>query len=276
VDIPCLSEFTVRQGLKERQAPKWNLDQLAKLSTEEKGQAVILVQDAFTSFYESEIVLQVYDLLQLLGVQVYVMPFFQNGKAYHVKGFLKEFGEVVAANVKRLDAAAEVQIPMIGIDPAVVLTYRDEYPHTLGANNIHFKVHLLQEWLSAYLLENREISKAVQPGPNAQEEYRLFGHCTEKTAAPASQQQWQQVYQAFGLTLNAEKIGCCGMCGVFGHEAIHEADSRSIYTMSWEKKVHQDQKILVTGYSCRSQVKRIEQFKPQHPIAGLLEVLKPV
>lgn len=31
---------------------------------------------------------------------------------------------------------------------------------------------------------------------------------------------------------------------------------------------------LATGYSCRSQVKRLEKWQPQHPVQALLSLLK--
>jgi Fe-S oxidoreductase len=80
VDPPVVSSVTVKQGLAERNAPEFDLDTLANLSDSEKLNeklnSVILIQDAFTSFYESALVLDTYDLLTKLGYTVYVSPFF--------------------------------------------------------------------------------------------------------------------------------------------------------------------------------------------------------
>ena len=84
IDPPAVSALTVRQGLKQRQAPVFNLDTLSTLSQLERENSVILLQDAFTSFYESQIVLDTYDCLRELGYTVYVPPFFVNGKTLHV------------------------------------------------------------------------------------------------------------------------------------------------------------------------------------------------
>ncbi len=76
---PLVSTSTVRQGLASRGAPEFNLESLSSLSRKEKANSVILLQDAFTSFYESSIVLDTYDFLTQLGYKVYVPPFFSSG-----------------------------------------------------------------------------------------------------------------------------------------------------------------------------------------------------
>ena len=106
---------------------------------------------------------------------------------------------------------------------------------------------------------------------------RLFGHCTERTAEPASQAQWQRVFESVGVPLEVVQTGCCGMCGVFGHEAEHLEESRGVFDMSWKKALPADDAkrpfTLVTGHSCRSQVKRFGGFVAQHPVEALRDLL---
>tara|TARA_B100000959_G_scaffold18242_1_gene17556 strand:+ start:52 stop:381 length:330 start_codon:yes stop_codon:yes gene_type:complete len=106
----------------------------------------------------------------------------------------------------------------------------------------------------------------------------LLGHCTEKTEAQLSQEQWKEVFEKFGLSLNLIPAGCCGMAGTYGHETEHYEESRGIYDLSWSGKIPQDpflrQNILTTGFSCRSQIKRFEGFRPLHPLQVLLREIK--
>ena len=134
-----------------------------------------------------------------------------------------------------------------------------------------FEVLLPQEFLVKKLKNfpghTVSISKKIQ-------EYKLLGHCTEKTGAQLSQELWQDVFEAFGLSLELITVGCCGMAGTYGHETDHFEESRGIYNLSWSKKIPEDpllrQNILVSGFSCRSQVKRFEGFRPLHPLQALL------
>src|SRR5690606_26467984 len=108
--------------------------------------------------------------------------------------------------------------------------------------------------------------------------YRLLAHCTERANAPESTRQWAQVFELFGLTLQVESTGCCGMSGTYGHEARNLATSCTIYSQSWRNKVERVAddagEALATGYSCRSQVKRLSQRQLRHPVQVLLEHIR--
>ena len=270
-DLPIYSPESVRRLLQKAEAPAFDVDELILRTPEELEQSVILLQDAFTSFYESQVVMDFYELLKQLDYTVYVAPFSPNGKPLHVKGFLKQFRKVVVKNTNWLSYAARCGIPLVGLDPSVVLTYRDEYLKIFGKNKLPFEVLLPQEFLVKKLKKlpghTVSISKKIQ-------EYKLLGHCTEKTGAQLSQELWQDVFEAFGLSLELIPVGCCGMAGTYGHETDHFEESRGIYNLSWSKKIPEDpllqQNILVSGFSCRSQVKRFEGFRPLHPLQALL------
>ena len=229
VDLPALGLSTVNQGLRLRKLPKFDYDSLAQLTAEEKSKAVLIVQDAFTTYFEPEVVLAAVDLLSLLGYTPVLLPYFPNGKALQIKGFLRSFTALVRRNVADLEKIASLGISLIGLEPAVTLTYRDEYPYALGVEQLPFKVLLLQEWLRVRLDAIRETLAAGQLEPAAYRAYTLFGHCTEKTASPPSQTAWQEVFASFGLMLKIADVGCCGMCGVYGHEKAHVAESKGIF-----------------------------------------------
>ncbi len=278
VDPPLVSTPTVRQGLKSRGAPEFDLEQLSSLSKEEKANSVILLQDAFTSFYESPIVLDTYDFLTQLGYKVYVPPFFSSGKPLQVLGFLSEFSSIAQKNTKFLTQLGDLDIPIVGIEPSITLTYRDEYIKTIKSSESLPRVQLLQEFLVTQLQRLPKINNHNSCHLNTHNNcYYLLGHCTEKTLALASSSQWQQVFQAIGLSLNPIATGCCGMAGIYGHQAEHYQTSQDIYQLSWGQhlpnKPEERQSYLATGYSCRSQVKRLAGWKPQHPAQVLRKYL---
>lgn len=273
-DLPPISTDSVKSGLTQRHAPPLDETHLATLTAKEKERSVILIQDAFTTYFEAELVLNVYDLLRMLGYVVYVAPLRPNGKPLHVKGFVKEFGELAKKNVESLESLSRLGIALVGIEPSMVLTYRDEYPKVLAQEKLNFQVFLLQEWLHSQM---PRLQKLLPLKESSHHSYQLLGHCHEKTGAVDSQTQWQGIYQAFGLELELLRTGCCGMCGTYGHESEHYAESKGIYFSSWGKCVQQGEKnrqsLVVTGYSCRSQIKRFDGFKPRHPAQALLEEL---
>jgi Fe-S oxidoreductase len=273
VDAPLLSSPTLKQHLQEQALENFDLQSLSLLSDEQKRKKVFIVQDPFTSFYEADLVRDFVELVQVLGMQPIVLPFKPNGKPQHVKGFLDKFAKTAQTSADFLNSIAQLGIPMVGMDASLVLCYRDEYNKALGTSRGDFEVLLAHEWLQQ--LELPTINR-IENTASSEQEYALFAHCTEKTALPVSEKQWQSIFAKMGLKLSSIAVGCCGMAGTFGHEASHLEESKGIYQLSWEDAISQlkPEQILATGYSCRSQVSRFEQFKPLHPLQLLLRELQ--
>ena len=264
VDTPLLSSPSLKKQLAGHEATHFNLGTLQALSASERAKKVLIVQDPFTSFYEAGLLHDLVKLIECLGYEPILLPFMPNGKPQHVKGFLKEFAATAKDSADFLNKLAPLGIPMMGVDPSLVLCYRDEYKKVLGDARGSFEVTLVHEWLATITLPER--------GNTPDTEYAFFGHCTEKTALPESEKHWQQLFQRMGMSLTPISVGCCGMAGTFGHEASHLEQSKGIYALSWEKAVakFKTSQILATGYSCRSQVARIEGEKPKHPLQAML------
>jgi Fe-S oxidoreductase len=157
---------------------------------------------------------------------------------------------------------------MVGVDPATVLCYRDEYRQTLGESRGDFNVLLVHEWLERALAE-RDVQAT------GGESWYLFAHCTEVTALPSTPNQWQAIFSRFGAKLENINVGCCGMAGTYGHESKNLENSLGIYALSWHPQLQRlpRQRCLATGYSCRSQVKRVEGNGMRHPLQALLELM---
>jgi len=267
VDIPLLSFPTLKDSLVKADIREFDLAKLQSLTDKERESYVLIVQDPFTTFYDADVVRDLMLCARKLGYKPVLLPFKPNGKPQHIKGFLTEFAKTAQNSADFLNQMAKLNIPMIGADPAMVLCYRDEYKRALGNKRGDFNVQLVQEWLAPRLTGDAktDINKA----------YFLFGHCTEKTAEPASAGNWASIFKHFGATLTDVAVGCCGMAGTYGHDAGHLDDSKRIYSLSWEEEIAKRERTscLATGYSCRSQVKRIEGQTLKHPIQALLEIL---
>lgn len=264
-DMPKLSQKKFKTELQRRKAPEFSLSALDRLSQQDKQKTVCLIPDAFTSFYEVETALAMYDALVKFGFRVYVLPFRPNGKALHVKGFLNHFKRLAYKNAEFYQTISEKGVDLIGIEPTLTLCYRDEYVKSLGKENIKFHVYLPQEWL---LLKADLINYPVDQS-KFQKPYYLFAHCTERALALTSQLQWQAFFTKLGLKLEIMEVGCCGMAGTYGHELAHQKNSHKLYQLSWKNKIERidSEQILVSGYSCRSQIKRFSQVASKHPLA---------
>ncbi|MFZ6049755.1 FAD-binding and (Fe-S)-binding domain-containing protein [Pseudomonas sp. CR3202] len=272
VDSPTLSYVNFRAACKQWGVKLASPDALAKLTVEERKRSVVFVQDAFTRYFETGVAIDWIELVTRLGFQVYLAPFAPNGKPLHVQGFLGAFEKAARRNGRMLAALTKSDVPLVGLDPAMTLVYRQEYAKVMGADAAP-NVALIQEWLLSVL------PQAPKPEGVAVQSYQLLVHCTEKTNAPASVGQWQQVFERLGLKLSVLASGCCGMSGTYGHETRNLQTSKAIYAQSWGPLVDADNgsgRLLADGYSCRSQVKRMEGRPLPHPLQALLGHLREV
>ncbi|WP_194205838.1 FAD-binding and (Fe-S)-binding domain-containing protein [Superficieibacter sp. 1612_C1] len=268
VDLPLLSSPSLQQKMVAHRSANMTLEELEALDAGQKARVVLVVQDPFTSYYDAQVVEDFVRLVEKLGYQPVLLPFSPNGKAQHIKGFMTRFAKTARKTADFLNRVAQLGIPMVGVDPALVLCYRDEYKLVLGKERGDFHVMLVHEWLPLALEggARQEVSG---------ESWYLFGHCTEVTALPGAPNQWAAIFAHYGAKLESVSVGCCGMAGTYGHEVKNHANSLGIYALSWQQAMQRlpRNRCLATGYSCRSQVKRIEGNGVRHPLQALLEIV---
>jgi FAD/FMN-containing dehydrogenase/Fe-S oxidoreductase len=280
VDSPLLSATSWRAI-----SSRWNVEPatdetLTRLTDAQRARSVILVQDAFTRFFETQVVEAFIELATRLGYRVYVAQYMANGKPLHVQGFLRAFQRTASRTAARLAALAEYDVPLVGIDPAMTLVYRQEYRKLAGAETCP-RVLLPQEWLID-ALEHADPPSRTNDGASGA--YRLLPHCTERTNEPTSAALWHEVFARTGSSLVSLASGCCGMSGTYGHESRNVATSKAIFEQSWARHVDgwvsagesrppndSSPELLATGYSCRCQTKRLRGQRLRHPIEALLD-----
>jgi len=269
IDTPLLSVPTLVQKIKRHAVIEYDYQAIKELPETHKDDYIIIVQDPFTSYYDASVVDDFIALVIKLGKHPVLLPFKPNGKAQHIKGFLSQFKSTATTTAEFLCEVATFGIPMVGVDPATVLCYRDEYNEILGDQRGEFSVLNIHEWFVPRL------DSFVNSGHKIVEPWYLFAHCTEKTKLPNAEKEWVSIFEHFGASLQPVSVGCCGMAGTFGHEMDKFEMSRDIYNLSWKPNMDTlpKDRCLITGYSCRSQVKRLENINPKHPIQALLQLL---
>lgn len=193
-DLPLLSSPSLKQQLAGSKAVSVTLEMLESMSEEQRraGRYLFIVQDPFTSYFDAKVVADFAALTEKLGFQPVLLPFSPNGKAQHIKGFLARFARTANKTADFLNRVARLGCPMAGVDPALVLCYRDEYKTVLPPEKQQFRVMLVHEFLAEYAdsLPVNDVSVNTPP-------WYLFSHCTESTALPDSVKTWQNLFQPF-------------------------------------------------------------------------------
>lgn len=288
VDSPTLSRFDWRFSLQKWGVREADAAHLATLSDAARSKSVIIVPDAFTRYFETPLLAAFVELASRLGYTVFMAPFMPNGKPLQVQGFLSAFEKTATKTAARLNDLSRFGIPLVGLDPAMTLVYRQEYLKLPNAEPSP-KVALPQEWLADVISPRPAAQSSVQSAAQSAAQsparaggqatrYRLLAHCTERTNAPSSTALWRKVFERAGLTLTTPASGCCGMSGTYGHESRNVATSKTIFEQSWAAHVDDageaGGELLATGYSCRSQAARMRQTELRHPIEALLDVYR--
>jgi FAD/FMN-containing dehydrogenase/Fe-S oxidoreductase len=232
--------------------------------TGQTGLDIVLVPDVFTSALEPETLTQAVLVLQSLGYATAVSKFVGSGKFDHVKGRRTRFAKAVARQADLIGSITATGAVPVVVEPAVALLHRHEYP-ALMASYPSAEVASLAE----VILERAGELVLVGSGQSV----LLLGHCTERATEPALAAGWTAVLRAVGYEVQAPEVGCCGMAGVFGHEANNQKMSKDLWDLSWAPRLKSAsaQYVVATGYSCRSQAKRCGDVQLVHP----LHLLKP-
>ncbi|MEY2793702.1 MAG: (S)-2-hydroxy-acid oxidase [Bacteroidota bacterium] len=265
--MPLMSKQTLRKWLMNRNVKSTDL-----------AKSVILFIDEFTNYNDVEVGQKAVLLLEGLGYEVKIVNHPISGRAYLSKGMLDEAKQIANRNVKLFAELVTKEIPMVGLEPSALLTFRDEYPDLVNeelvdaANNLAKNVFLLEEFLSNELDAGR-----IQRSAFTKEKrlLKLHGHCQQKSISsliPAK--------KALSLPENYEvqliPSGCCGMAGSFGYEKEHYDLSMQIGELVLFPTVRAQPDevfIVASGTSCRHQIHDGTKRRALHSAEVLYDAL---
>jgi Fe-S oxidoreductase len=199
--LPELDAIDMRDALERTGVRVATSSALGALSESERSRNVVVVQDAFTTHYDSVVVLDLLELMQRLGSRPWLAPFHPNGKPQHVLGMLDEFNRTAGRNARMLKELADTGASLVGLDSSMTLAYRAEYVKGLGKEAVP-PIALPQEWLAQRLDELPQL--AVDGHPS----WTLLPHRTERTNAPAATSDWVTLGRRLGVDLQIAASGC--------------------------------------------------------------------
>jgi FAD/FMN-containing dehydrogenase/Fe-S oxidoreductase len=270
-NIPALSEITLRDWGKR------NLSGFIK-KTSVKGK-LLLFADEFTNYNESDIGIKTVLLLERLGYEVIIPKHLESGRTFLSKGLLKEAAKVANRNILLLKDLVSENMPLIGIEPSAILSFRDEYPD-LAEEYLKEAARMLAS--NSFLLEEfiwREHEKGnINPDEFSSDTklIKLHGHCQQKAIASTFT---TRNMLSMPENYHVEEIpgGCCGMAGSFGYEKEHYEMSMKIGEMTLFPAVRNataDTTIVAPGTSCRHHISEATGRAVLHPAEVLYSALK--
>ncbi|MEI8114879.1 MAG: FAD-binding oxidoreductase, partial [Bacteroidia bacterium] len=217
-------------------------------------------------------------LLNKLGYEVEIPKHLESGRTYLSKGLLRKAKQIAAFNVSELSGIISEEMPLIGIEPSTILTFRDEYPELVDsdlqekARNLAKNSLMLEEF---FVLEMEKGHIKPEQFTNESKTIRLHGHCQQK--AVASTLPTRKMLELPGnYTVQEIKSGCCGMAGSFGYEKEHFELSMQIGELDLFPAVRKsipEEIIAAPGTSCRHHIEDGTGRKVLHPVEVLWDAV---
>jgi Fe-S oxidoreductase len=246
-----------------RQLPQWSSERY-RGSTDtgpDGGRDVVLLVDTFNRYFEPENAFAAERVLARAGYRVTTPePAVGRplccGRTFLAAGLVDEARHEARRMLAALAPAIAAGTPIIGLEPACLLTLRDEFPAILpGAETAALAAHaqLFEEFVASERAAGRfELPLAAMPGRTA----LLHGHCHQKafgTAGAAA----KALALIPELAVETFDSTCCGMAGSFGLEAEHYEVSMKIGELGVLPKMRAappETLLAACGTSCRHQI----------------------
>lgn len=269
--IPTLYKFSFRVWLRK------NLNSLNNSISAQSGQVYLFI-DEFTNYNDTQIGIMAVKLLSILGYKVNVVNHEVSGRTFISKGYLRKARKIAIKNITIFKELVSENVPLVGIEPSAILSFRDEYPdlvrgaikesaNKLAKNSFTFEEFIIKEFKDGKIdtsLFTTQASKIL-----------LHGHCQQKAIA-STQPTLQFLSIPGNYKVEEIKSGCCGMAGSFGYEKEHYDLSMKVGELVLfpeVRKADKDTIIAAPGTSCRHQIKDGTDTNAQHPIEILYNAL---
>ncbi len=238
---------------------------------------VALYLDEFTRYLDTELGVHAIELLEGLGYDLVLFKG-ESGRSFLSKGFLRQARDLARKNEAALLEFAKNQIPVVGLEPSALLTFRDEYKR-LGlpsgqASTIAGNAFLLEEFLASEIAGGR--IRAEQFTREARQ-IKIHVHCHQK-ALGEQKSTFDVLSLPENYTATLIPSGCCGMAGSFGYEKEHYEVSMKIGELKLfpiVRKSNPEVLIAANGTSCRHQILDGTGRRALHPVTILRDALLP-
>ncbi|HEU5079278.1 MAG TPA: FAD-binding and (Fe-S)-binding domain-containing protein [Opitutaceae bacterium] len=233
------------------------------------GAPVILWPDTFNNYYHPEVARAAVDFLERAGWRVIVpRAALCCGRPLYDYGMLDTARSWMLRIIDELRGLIRAGVPMIGLEPSCVATFRDELVNLLPLDEDGKRLSQQTFMLSEFI----EKKMPHYPLPQLQRRALVHGHCHQKALMKMTDE--QAVLKKIGLDVDMPDSGCCGMAGAFGFEKDHYDVSIACGERVLLPKVREapaETLIVADGFSCREQIAQTTERRALH-LAQVLEL----
>jgi FAD/FMN-containing dehydrogenase/Fe-S oxidoreductase len=262
--LATLSEPIIGMSAK-RSLPKWRRDVFKPKTTAfgpDAGPEIVLFADTFNRYHEPENLDAALAVLTGAGYRVH-LPAPLNGSArplccgrtFLSAGLVSEAKAELARSFAALLPFAKRGVPIVGLEPSCIFTFRDEAPSMMPGEDAKLlakSTFIFEEFLATEIDAGRFNPKLGAIGSSA----LLHGHCHQKSFNVMGAVQ-KVLSRVPGLKVELIESSCCGMAGAFGYQSETIDVSLKMAELSLlpaVRKAPPDAIVVADGTSCRHQI----------------------
>jgi Fe-S oxidoreductase len=274
-----------------------------------KDRRVIYLSDPYARHIEPEVEQAAFDILNVLGFEIILLPVVSAGAAFISKGFLEQarrHAQRVLKALNKIDPSGV--LPVVGIEPPEIYTLKHDYIDLLPEQREEIerragKIWLFEEFvIRTQVFDALRIANLTRPADNiTQTKLKFHPHCHQRAEGPSKDglpngvNATIEMLRVCGYDVELIDSGCCGMAGTFGYEAEHYelsmkvgelkllpyirqlqiTNSRSLISNPQSETVNRQSQIVSTGAACRMQIQQGTGVQAEHPILVAARVLCP-
>jgi len=259
--LPNLSAWSLR---------KWYQKNKPLLESKSPKASIYLFVDEFTQHLDTQMGKEALEVFWKLGIEVIWRPHASSGRAQFSKGLLHTARRKAEFNIELFAPLVNEDIPLVGLEPSAILSFRDEYPKitrkeiSAKAKELALNVFTFEEYLSEFIEKDLLDTSLFE---ESSLKAKIHGHCHQKSLSEIHLS--QKIINALpGISSTVIPSGCCGMAGSFGYEKEHFEVSQKVGELvlfPTARKMGEDQVLIAAGTSCRHQIFDGTQRKSMHP-----------
>ena len=273
--VPLLRKFSESfLGFSARRAlPHWRRDSFrpdGMVFGPENGREVALFADTFNRYFERENLDAALLVLISAGYRVHLAAPLGGrplccGRTFLASGLVDEARTEATRTTHVLMNFVNRKIPIIGLEPSCVFTFRDELAALVPGNDarrLGENFLLFEEFLASERENGRlQLDLVATPGKAL-----LHGHCHQKAFDTMGAVE-STLRLVPGLEVKIVDSSCCGMAGAFGYQvetfdvSLAMAEASLLPSV---RKTDETTHIVADGTSCRQQIADGSGRKPVH------------
>ncbi|WP_171239188.1 FAD-binding and (Fe-S)-binding domain-containing protein [Ruegeria sp. HKCCA5491] len=257
-----------------RDLPVWSSDPFRDVEAQDTDPQVLLFADVFNRYFEPDNLRAAVRVLRALGLRVAIARDDQTGKSLDcgrtllAKGCVEEARHEAQRVIDATREAAAQGIPVVGLEPSSILTFRDEYLALCPGRDAELlskASHTFEEFLA---------KQPDLPLKSVDRPIYVHGHCHQK-AHDAVTPMLNLLKRIPASQVHMIESSCCGMAGAFGYApgtidvSIKMAELDLFPAL---EAAPADAIVVADGTSCRHQIAEGTQRQAMH-VARLLDMV---